>query len=160
MGNWGEYLVSQKALGGPRGGGTALGGHPFPSIVATTVEEFTAAPRWLFWHLGTGKESRRGAGTEQGLGRKEKRWSLSSGCSQLQRTEGYTKQAPPQPAPHSCSPPLNVHKLHSTCPWFGTKCSATGTECGYQVPLLSQMGLEARRGERVQQRHLLAARAT
>lgn len=163
MSGWaigGSIWFHRRHLGAPEEGHSPLGATPSPALLLPQARSSQQHLDGCSGTWGTGRGGRRGAGTEQGLGRKEKRWSLSSGCSQLQRTEGYTKQAPPQPAPHSCSPPPNVHRLHSTCPWFGTKCSATGTECGYQVPLLSQMELEAPGGERVQQCHLLAARAT
>lgn len=119
-----------------RRGAQPLGATPSPALLLPQARSSQQHLDGCSGTWGTG----RGAGPEQGWGRKEKRWSLSSGCSQLQRTEGYTKQA--RPPPHTCSPLLDVHKLHSTCPWFGTKCTATGTEVGTRCPSSPKWGWE------------------
>lgn len=80
-------MVSQKALGGPRGGGRpqAFGATPPPALLLP----HTRSSQHLQGVLDIWRDKE-----VQGL-TKDGGSSLSSRSSQLQRTEGYTKQTPP-----------------------------------------------------------------
>lgn len=136
-------MVSQKALEGPRGGGPQAFGATPPPVLCLPHTRSSQHLEGCSGHL----ERQGVAGTDQRWG-EDKRWSLSSRSSQLQRTEGYTRQTPPQPGPPNTPfPLLNLHKLHSMYPWFGINCTTPGlgTECGSLI--LFRMRLEAPRGK-------------
>ena len=155
MSRWatgGSIWFRRRHLGAPKKRGHSPWGPPLPQLLLP----HTGTSQHLHGCSGhLGGPGWQGLTKDEGRGGEE--WSLSSRCSQLQRTEADTKQVPPQSAPCSPFPLLSSHKLHT---------GALGLEPAVQPPALA-LSVDTRcpfsprpPGERVQQSHLLSARAT
>lgn len=112
---WGVFGFTEGTWGPKEEGGTGLWCHASPSTAVTTHWGFTA-PRGMFWALQRARECK----DWPRLGRKDEvrgeEATPVSRSSQLQRTQGYTKQIPIPPAsPQHSLPPLNFYRLHSMC---------------------------------------------